>query len=239
MRKLIFIDDEIYHIYNRGVEKRNIFATSADYLRFIHDLVEFNNTMPAMPSNQRFGIKLPKQLPTTHLEHILETKSPKYKPLAQILAFVLMPNHFHLMLKQSVENGIARFMHKLGVGYTMYFNQKYDRTGALFQGTYKAKLVNKESHFIHLPFYIHANPLDIKYPGWREGKVSNPAQALKFLENYRWSSFLDYTGTTNLPSVTQRKLLLDYFDGTKNYRREFIQWLQEPSLAGLQNVLIE
>ena len=108
-----------------------------------------------------------------------ETKSHKIKInhkrklLVEILVFTLMPNHFHLLLKQKQENGISKFMHKLGVGYSMYFNQKYERTGSLFQGTYKAIPVNNDSYFIHLPYYIHLNPLDLIEPKWKNGEIKN------------------------------------------------------------------
>ena len=82
-------------------------------------------------------------------------------PIVEILAFVLMPNHFHLILQQKVDSGITKFMHKLGTGYTMYFNEKYSRVGHLFQGRFKAVLVEKDHHFLYLPHYIHLNPLDL------------------------------------------------------------------------------
>jgi len=197
MRNIRFVNEGIYHVYNRSVEKREIFVDDQDRFRFIHDLFEFNDEAPAV----NFYYKRP--LIQSYEAKPRKIEQQKRKLLVEILAFVVMPNHFHLLLRQIKENGISNFMHKLGTGYTMYFNQKYERAGSLFQGTYKAVLVNQEAHFIHLPYYIHFNPLDLKFPEWRDREIKNYKQAMKFLENYRWSSFLDYIGKKNFPSVTR------------------------------------
>ena len=213
MQQPIFADNQIYHIYNRGVEKRNIFLDDQDRFRFIHDLFEFNDETPAaniyykLNKFQSYEVK-PRKIEKEHR-----------KTLINILAFCLMPNHFHLLLQQKKENGIVKFMQKLGTGYTMSFNQKYERSGSLFQGTYKAVLVEKDSHFIHLPYYIHSNSLDLKFPEWRNKEIKNHKEAMKFLENYRWSSFPDYIGRKNFPSITQREFLLEFFSGPEQYKK--------------------
>jgi len=135
-----------------------------------------------------------------------------------------MPNHFHLLLKQRKKDGIIKFMQKLGTGYTNYFNKKYERVGSLFQSRFKATLVSEEAHFIHLPFYIHTNPIDLIYGSstsidWRK--------KMEFLKNYRWSSYLDYIDKKNFPSVSSRRFLLEYWGGEKEYQKETEKWLQE------------
>jgi putative transposase len=206
MQKPQFVEDRIYHIYNRGVEKRNVFLDKKDYFRFIHDLYEFNDENSVLNLAHRLTQKSIEVEPRYN-------KRKKRKLLVEILAFVLMPNHFHLLLRQLEENGIIRFMQKLG-GYTMYFNKKYERVGSLFQGRYKAVLVEKESHFTYLPIYIHANPLKI----YRGSTSIN--DAMRFLEEYRWSSFPDYMGKKNFPSLTSRQFLFDSFGGEKIFRKE-------------------
>lgn len=123
-------------------------------------------------------------------------------------------------------------MQKLGTGYTMYFNQKYERVGGLFQGRFKAVPVNEESHFIHLPYYIHSNPLDLNYGG---------STSIEFLENYRWSSFPDYIGKKNFPSVTSRGFLLEFWGGEKEYAREMRRWLEEKeqNIEKIKDILLE
>jgi len=233
MRNIRFVNEGIYHVYNRSVEKREIFVDDQDRFRFIHDLFEFNDEAPAV----NFYYKRP--LIQSYEAKPRKIEQQKRKLLVEILAFVVMPNHFHLLLRQIKENGISNFMHKLGTGYTMYFNQKYERAGSLFQGTYKAILVNQEAHFIHLPYYIHFNPLDLKFPEWRDREIKNYKQAMKFLENYRWSSFLDYIGKKNFPSVTQREFLNEFFEGPENYKKDAMKWLKEMDLEEIEDFTLE
>jgi len=233
MRNIRFVNEGIYHVYNRSVEKREIFVDDQDRFRFIHDLFEFNDEAPAV----NFYYKRP--LIQSYEAKPRKIEQQKRKLLVEILAFVVMPNHFHLLLRQIKENGISNFMHKLGTGYAMYFNQKYERAGSLFQGTYKAILVNQEAHFIHLPYYIHFNPLDLKFPEWRDREIKNYKQAMKFLENYRWSSFLDYIGKKNFPSVTQREFLNEFFEGPENYKKDAMKWLKEMDLEEIEDFTLE
>lgn len=223
---------EIYHVYNRGVEKRKIFLDDKDRLRFIHDIFEFNDTEPVL--NLGYHIKKSIEVRPQYIK-----RGPR-KLLAEVLAFCLMPNHFHLLLKQKVEGGISLFMKKLGAGYTGYFNQKYERAGSLFQGVYKHVLVKNEAHFIHLPYYIHLNPLDISNPEWRsKDKKINVEKAMELLNKYRWSSHLDYAGIKNFPSLTQRGFLMAFFNSPQNYSKEIRQWLTNPSFEEMENILIE
>jgi len=156
-----------------------------------------------------------------------------------VLAFCLMPNHYHLLLKPNFDDGVTQFMKKLNIGYAKYFNEKYERSGALFQGRFKAIQVTEEAHFIHLPYYIHFNPLDLKTPEWRERKLQNSAVAIKFLEKYRWSSHLDYLGKKNFPSVTQRDFLLEFFGGTKGYEDKIKNWLKNLDVNDLGKTTLE
>ena len=236
MKQPIFADNQVYHVYNRGVEKRNIFLDDQDRYRFIHDLFEFNDETPAANIYYKFNKLVGFQSYEVKPRKI--EREPR-KTLINILAFCLMPNHFHLLLQQRKENGIVKFMQKLGTGYTMSFNQKYERSGSLFQGTYKAILVEKDSHFIHLPYYIHLNSLDIKFPEWREREIKNYKEAMDFLENYHWSSFPDYIGKKNFPSVTQRKILLEFFGGPEQYKKDTIKWLKEMNLEGIKDLILE
>ncbi len=224
MRKLQFIDDHIYHVFNRGVDKRDIFLDDQDYFRFIHNLFEFNDENPVTNSGHFFGPHIMDV--ESRVKHFRRKEKTPRKRLVEILLFTLMPNHFHLLIRQKAEKGIAKFMQKLGTGYTMYFNKRYERDGVLFQGKFKAVFVDRQAHFLYLPSYIHCNPLELrhKYRGsasinWREG--------MEFLENYRWSSFLDYIGKKNFPSVTQREFILAVFGGEREYKRHTEDLIKE------------
>ncbi len=233
MKKPQFVEDQIYHIYNRGVDKRKIFLDDQDYFRFIHDLFEFNDEEPTLNVAYYFNSKS-QEIESQHIE---KERNPR-KLLVEILVFTLMPNHFHLVLKQKRERGIVKFMQKLGTGYTNYFNKNYERVGSLFQGRFKAVLVSEDAHFINLPFYIHTNPLDLIYGSstsidWRK--------CADFLENYKWSSFQDYIGKKNFPSITSRKFLLDFFGGEKEYKKTSQDWIKERNekLEEIKEVILE
>lgn len=235
MKNPKFIEGQIYHIYNRSVEGIKIFLDDTDYFRFVHNLFEFNDTEPAL----NFYYKLPNhQSYEVSLRNIKTDRKPR-KILLEIIAFCLMPNHFHLLIKQKRENGITDFMRKLGTGYTNYFNKKYQRRGVLFQGAFKAVLVNQESHFIHLPFYIHLNPLDLIAPEWREREIKDIKMVMDFLGKYRWSSYLDYIGKNNFPSITQRNMLLEYYQGPENYKKSTREWLKKISIEEIKDLILE
>lgn len=216
----LYVVMEIYHVLNRGVEKRQIFMDKQDYLRFIHDLYELNNQDRVETTFHNFrdygdSGKVAKV-----------SKKPR-KLLVNILAFCLMPNHYHILLTPRVENGIPRFMQKVNMGYSKYFNQKYKRTGTLFQGRYKGILITNDTHFLHLPFYVHFNSLDLSYPEWREHKISDPSGVLEFLKSYRWSSHLDYLGIKNFPSVLNMKPLIEVFGSHKDYAKLVENYLKD------------
>lgn len=233
MKKPPFVENQIYHIFNRGVEKRDIFLDDEDRFRFIHDIFEFNDEDPSYNVLYFFNPKSMEVQP----QYIKKDRKPR-KLLVEILAFTLMTNHFHFIIKQKSGRGVVKFLQKLGTGYTMYFNKKYGRVGCLFQGRFKAVHVNQDSHFLHLPFYVHTNPLDQLYGGstsidWK--------QEVNFLENYRWSSYMDYIGKKNFPSLTSRELLLEYFKGEAEYKKATEEWLKNRSQnkEELKSILLE
>ena len=130
-----------------------------------------------------------------------------------------MPNHFHLLIKQIKQDGISLFMQKMGTGYVNYFNEKYERSGALFQGRFKAKHIDNDAYLAHLTKYIHLNPVDLLEPEWKENGLKNPGAAKDFLKNYRWSSFKDYIGIKNYPSLIEKSLIMDMLGGENKYEK--------------------
>lgn len=226
---------ELYHVLNRGVDKREIFMDDTDRLRFVLDLFEFNSEDSSDATYYHFHAAL------AHHDKFRDVGRPEIKRnrLVDIHAFAMMPNHYHLLLSPVAENGISLFMKKLGGGYAKYFNERHERSGALFQGKYKSVHINEERHFLYIPYYIHFNPLDLHAPKWRERSISNKRSAVEFLESYRWSSHLDYLGKKNFPSVTQRSFLLDYFGGTTGYTRASTSELKNFSVEALSNTTLE
>lgn len=190
------INNEIYHIVTRGVSDSLIFKRENDYYRAIFSLYEFNTVEPVLIRKRR---KLREQFSDSFDDRDL---------IVEILAFCFMPNHIHLLLRQIKEGGISQFMRKFGAGYAAYFNKKYNRQGHLFQGRFRAVHIKDDNQLKIVFAYIHSNPISLVEAKWKEGIVENPERAIKFLENYRWSSYLDYIGKRNFPSITERAFFL-------------------------------
>jgi putative transposase len=209
---------ELYHVLNRGVDKRDIFLDNRDRARFVHDLYEFNSHNPAGNAYRRFPM--------------MDVGRPSWEPthrspnrLVDIHGWVLMKNHYHLLLSECVEKGLSRFIQKLNGGYAKYFNERNKRQGALFQGKTKRIMIDSDGHFLHILHYIHLNPLDFTAAkDWRARRIHGSAEALEYLQKYRWSSFSDYCGRKNFPSILQKELFSDVF---QNYERTIMQYLRE------------
>jgi putative transposase len=181
------INENFYHIFNRGVEKRVIFLDEKDFTRFLKTIFYYQLKGPR-PRFSRYN-------PFIH-------NNLSSEKIVDIVVFCLMPNHFHLLLKQVNENGISEFLRKVSNSYTRYFNTKYRRVGPLFQGQFKAVLVETNEQSIHVSRYIHLNPL-----------VSN---LVKDLKDYIWSSYKDYLEENN--SLVNKGEILSFFSSVKSYQ---------------------
>ncbi len=203
-KKIRFENGKIYHLFNRGVEKRDIFIDKKDYFRFVSCLYEMNSKGKIL-MREKIEQKLEKK------KAILPAPTIKRERLIDILSFCLMPNHYHLIVRQLTDNGISLFMKKLGDGYVGYFNSKYDRRGmgSLFQGRFKTVQVEKEEQLINLFWYIFVNPLDLIEKDWKEEGIKDVEKILRFLNSYRWSSYLDSIGKKNFPSIIDKSFLTE------------------------------
>lgn len=218
---------ELYHALNRGVEKRQIFLDTQDRARFVHDLYEFNDSAPADNSRR--------------LSPMIELRSQSYGKrdcIVQIHGWCIMGNHYHLLLSELKENGISLFLKKLNIGYAMYFNEKYKRIGSLFAGRTKKIRITSDAHFLHILHYIHLNPLDLLKgaASWRTLEIRDSKQALMHLETYRWSSYLDYCGRKNFPSIITKELFGDIF---KNYKKTIASYMRDIEISSLKPFLLE
>lgn len=188
------VTDGIYHIVNRGVEDRVIFQNKRDYERFLLTILECNSLNSISIGKNRHRRNQNKR------NNIQSSKDDK---LIEILAFSLMPNHFHFAVKQLVDSGVAKFMQRICGSYAKYFNIKKNRKGPLFISRYKSIHVKTDLQMRHLITYIHANPLDLVMPAWRLGKIKDFKKAKEFLENYQWSSYPLYARNGGLDLVGQ------------------------------------
>lgn len=182
------VPNEYYHIYNRGNGKHDIFLDDEDYNRFIKILYVCN-------SEQNFNFR----------DSIINPKIDAFDfergtPLVSIIAWVLMPNHFHIILISprsdlgEGHNPITDFMRRVSTAYAMYFNKKYKRTGGLFEGRFKSKHIGEENYFNYIFSYVHLNPIKIIQKDWKEKGILNKNKIKIFLANYQYSSFQDYFG---------------------------------------------
>ncbi len=213
-----FVNSEIYHIVTRGIDENLIFKDVDDYYRGIFSIYEFNNIKPVEIKERRKQRKKEK----TSGDPFSDTR----EKLVEILAFCFMPNHIHLLLRQLKDDGITRFMRKLGAGYGGYFNRKYDRKGYVFQNRFLPVHIKNDNQLKIVFTYIHVNPLSLIEPKWKEIGIKNPEETIKFVENYKWSSYSDYIGIKNFPSVTERDFILKIMD-SKQRCKDFIEnWLE-------------
>ncbi|MEK7460156.1 MAG: transposase [Patescibacteria group bacterium] len=207
---------EYYHIYNRGTDKRTIFLNHHDYNRFKALLYACNSATPVDIS-----------------KHFREGRSfveifeiDRGETLVDIIAYCLMPNHFHFLIRERSEGGIQKFMMKLSTGYSMYFNNKNKRTGALFESRFKAKHADTDEYLKYLLAYIHLNPVKIIDPLWKEEGIKDRFAAQAYLRSYEHSSYLDYQGIARLETkITNREAGPEYFTTVKDFDDFVNDWL--------------
>lgn len=210
----IYAENSYYHIYNRGVEKRLIFQDPQDYGVFLSYLKEY-----LTPKNE---LELKQKLSDPNTSY--KEKDGILKALRMnnfygeivLLAYCLMPNHFHFFVKQKSALSIDKFMQSLCTRYTMYFNRKYKRVGSLFQAVYKAVLVQTEEQFVYLSKYIHQQALALQgetLQGWEEKQPCSFAEYLG-LRNTSWiepQEVLAYFSKTN-PTLSYKSFCLEQDD---------------------------
>jgi len=213
-RSISFAVDEFYHVYNRGVEKRIIYQDPQDYKRFTELLYVANTSGP------------------TDLRQIRNKHDSVYdwerdEPLVAIGAYCLMPNHFHILLTPLQEAGVSIFMNKLCTSYSMYFNKKYQRSGTLFEGKFKAKHVGSDEYLKYLFSYIHLNPVKLIQSDWKEQGITDAAKAYAYASAFKHSSLLDYQQPPRIESALLKKdSFPDYFPSAAKQKEELIQWLR-------------
>lgn len=199
-RRLIpLIDGEYYHVYNRGVEKRQIFSEQRSYQRFIETILFYRFTQQPMRLSNFFKLSLQRRASLIKTQQ----KSPVH---ATIFSYVLMDNHFHLLLKQESNGSLSVFLKNLSDSYTRYFNVRENRIGPLFQGQFKAVRIEFDNQFLHVSRYIHLNP-------YTAGIVAT----LYDLKRYPWSSLPMYLQQSNTHAFCDTQFILNSFKTKGSY----------------------
>jgi len=202
MRKVKLANGEIYHIYNRGVDKRKIFSNQKDMDRFFKSMVAFNCVEPVgslfEQSFQKDKIK---------------------KPLVKFIAYNLLLNHFHFILEQVAEGGISEFMKRLLGGYTWYFNKKNKRSGSLFQGTFKSKHIDSDEYLLHISVYVNLND---KIPlGGLTAKLTKSS----------WNEYVNVDSSKKHEQICFGKnIILEQFDSIEDYKKFALSSLEDVRL---------
>ncbi|MBI2011743.1 transposase [Candidatus Daviesbacteria bacterium] len=190
---------EYYHVYNRGVARQPIFHHQSDYAQALLALSYYRFEKPPVRLS-RF-----KELSKKDRETLLDQLTIKNKVLVKIVSFVLMPNHFHFLLQQTIDNGITIFLSKLSNSYTKYINTKNKRVGPILQGVFKAVHIESNEQLIHLSRYIHLNPV-----------VSFVIKEVELL-SYPWSSLPDYIKGQS--ELVDSEPVLSFFKSGKDYEK--------------------
>jgi len=221
-RKFNFSTGEFYHLYNRGTEKRDIFLDDSDYLRFQTLLYLSNNTEAVHLSNLFSRQNHP------HREQLMRVvdKIKREGTLVDIGAYCLMPNHFHILVHEKIDNGVSTFMKKLATGYSMYFNKKNERSGALFEGRFKAVHASRDEYLKYLFSYIHLNPVKLIDLKWKEKGIADILKAKEYLKQYSYSSYNDYQGKVRPENIILNQASFpDYFSSDGEFETTINDWI--------------
>ncbi len=200
MNRESFANGEYYHIYNRGVDKRRIFQQSKDVERFLESMNAFNSIPP-------IGSLRDLSFYNGTIKHSEKDR------LVEFVSYCLNPNHYHFLLKQLVDGGISEFMKRLNGGYTWYFNKKYKRSGSLFQGRFKSKLIDTNEYLLHLSVYVNLNNHVHNYSG-------STAVIIR-------SSWDEYVNTRVPRSFCSKKIILDQFENVIEYKKFALEILPD------------
>ncbi len=206
MRKEKFVNGECYHIFNRGTDKRIIFSEQNDLDRFFQSMEEFNTVEPigSIYENsfrkKSFGNPISKCL--------------QREKLVNFTCYCLNPNHYHFILEQLVDKGVEKFMQKLGIGYTKYFNQKYERSGVLFQGAFKTVHIDSNEYLLHLSAYINLN-----------NRVHKFDQFGNSISKSSWDEYIEKSKN----GFCEKSIILSQFNNTSEYKI-----FAEDSLKGIK-----
>lgn len=213
---------EVYHLYNRGVDKRVIFPNDSCFARFMSILKHY------LKYDYPYSLVLQRARKYSDIKR-LALNLERYRwehPLVEVLSLCLMPNHFHLQVRQLVEDGVSVFMHRLGTSYTNYFNTRNERTGRLFEGPFKSVYVESEGQFLCLNRYIHVNP------------VASGLANFKNLNRWPWSSLPNYLKESE-SSICRPAEILSYFRDVKDYLNFVLADFEGAERQSLEGLVID
>jgi len=217
------VNEQFYHIFNRGVNKQPICFAKKDYVRAIESFKFYLTPHPPVRYSRFIN------LPSEERKILLQNMDKKEK-LVDLIAYCLMPNHFHLLLKQNIDDGITMLMRNFQISYTKYLNTKYDRTGPLLQGQFKVARIEDDEQLLHVSRYIHLNP----FTSYHLGEIES-------LTAYPWSSLAEYLDLIEIENeICKKELILSNFKNKDKYK-EFIfnQADYQRKLENIKHLILE
>lgn len=197
-RLVPLVDDQIYHVFNKGIDHKPTFTDKPEHKRALTVLDFYRFNKPPLRLSKFL------KLSTDDRDKILLDVRSKDEKLVEILAFCFMPNHFHFLLKQLQSNGISKFLANFQNSYTRYFNQKNERIGPLFLDQFKAVIIETDDQLLHVSRYIHLNPM-----------TSYVVKSIEELITYPWSSFSEYINKR--PVICRIDTVMDFFKKPEDY----------------------
>lgn len=231
-----FENGEIYHITARRIGNELLFGDDIDLYRGIYGIYEFNNAKPVEIRQRRIErARFKETLARFEANGGLPSVSFKDKreKLVEVLAFALMPNHIHLLVRQLVNNGISAYMQKMGSGYASWFKEKYEQKqklkGHFYQDRFNAVHIEDEGQLKTVLIYIFTNAIALIEPGWKERGVVSIEKSIEFLEQkYRWSSYWDCLGKKNFPSIiaTEKDFVMEMLGGAEGCKKAVDGWIK-------------
>lgn len=220
-RKYLLATDVYYHVFNRSVDKQPIFTKNSELNRALGTIRYYNCAQPPL----RFSkfLNLPSEQRAAILESVIKSRK-----LVDLVAYCFMPNHFHLLLKQTIDSGISKFIGNFQNSYARYFNTKSERISPLWQGQFKAVRIEDESQLLHISRYIHLNP-----------HASFVVKNLEALLQYQWSSLLEYLNPST-EGVCSKEIILSQFGSLEDYRKFiFDQADYQRRLEGIKHLTLD
>ncbi len=218
--------DSYVHVYNRGVKKMPIYRRKEDLRRLLFNLYYFNHT-ERMPDNWKREPGVSKD--PAHFQW--PEAWGEREPVVSILAFSIMPNHLHLMIKEIIEGGTSKFMHRVSMAYSKFINEKYEESGSLFQGAFKSRLVEEDTDFRNLAVYVMVkNPFEL-YPGGLQRAIENFDDAYERMAKDSLNSLGEYSGIRPSPIIT-KDLLGELFETPESFKK----FARETMLYGLDQL---
>lgn len=240
MRKIKAEIGDICHIYNRGANKSIIFNDDSDRWRFLQGLFLFNDEKNSPYILYYIEKKNKGKINFALLKSFIDDYENERKPLVRIMADCLMPNHYHLILQEIQENGISKFMHKLGTGYVSFKNKKYNRGGgSLFQGPYKLINIENDEYLKYLLVYLNViNPGQLIEPNLKEEGIKDIDKIIDFAENYNWSTNKEYLGTRE-SIIIDKGLFDDIFINSEEYKKFIEETLLNKKYNKINHLMLE